>query len=140
MKSFGNKKKFIIVCAAALAVILAVAAALTIWNAPNFTGSRTKNPDAYIMKFDNMRGDDSHTLSLKEGDRLDVHIKRDVGHFGVVIGMSGEEPIYEGSGAEDMDFVLGVPKSGDYIINVSARQAKGEFTVRLIGEDESNGQ
>lgn len=43
---------------------------ISYYNKEGFTGSRVKNPDAYLLDIERMNGIDLHTLDLHEGDVL----------------------------------------------------------------------
>jgi len=43
---------------------------LSCYDQEGFTGSRVKNPDAYLLDIERMNGTDLHTLELQEGDSL----------------------------------------------------------------------
>ena len=57
-----------ILFALALLMLAGVAGALFRWNQEGFTGSRVKNPDAYLLDIEKMNGTDLYTLELQKGD------------------------------------------------------------------------
>lgn len=113
-------------------ILILATIALYLYHIPTFKGDRIRNPDSYEIVFTHMQGEDSHTLQLREGDVLDVRMERSGGSFSVVIGMAGEEPLYQSNNAGDMAFQLQVPKDGRYVISVNARHAKGMLTIKLV--------
>lgn len=97
----------------------------------NFTGSRVKNPDAYQMDFTYMNAEDSHTLSLKQGDTLHVEANHEQGKLEVVIGIAGATPIYKSDDIETGSFDLSITEAGDYVISIHAKKAKGSLHFAL---------
>lgn len=61
-----RSKAFLIVLS--LLLLAGVAVFLFCYNQEGFTGSRVKNPDAYLLDIERMNGTDLHTLELHEGD------------------------------------------------------------------------
>ena len=64
-----------ILFALALLMLAGVAGALLRWNQEGFTGSRVKNPDAYLLDIEKMNGTDLHTLELQKGDVLHIRFE-----------------------------------------------------------------
>ena len=98
-------------------------------NQENFTGSRIKNPDAYLLDIDRMNGTDLHTLELHEGDSLQVRLKTEKGALYMEIKAPDGTAIYQGNGKETTDFTVNIPESGVYTVVVEARQAKGTIHI-----------
>ena len=59
-----TKSKKMILIGLPLLFIAGVAVFLICFNQEGFTGSRIKNPDAYLMDIERMNGTDLHTLEL----------------------------------------------------------------------------
>ena len=57
-----------------LLLLAGVAVFLSGYNQEGFTGSRVKNPDAYLLDNEKMNGTDLHTLELHEGDALQIQL------------------------------------------------------------------
>lgn len=100
------------------------------YNQENFTGSRVKNPDAYLLDIRRMNGTDSHTLELKAGDSLQIQFETVKGSLHMEIKAPDGAAIYRGNGKETTDFTVNIPESGAYTIVVEARHAKGTVHVR----------
>ena len=98
-------------------------------NQENFTGSRIKNPDAYLLDIDRMNGTDLHTLELHEGDSLQIRLKTEKGALYMEIKAPDGTAIYQGNGKETTDFTVNIPESGVYTVVVEARQAKGTIHI-----------
>ena len=58
-----------------LLILAGVAVFLFCTNQEGFTGSRVKNPDAYLLDIEKMNGTDLHTLELREGDTLQIEFE-----------------------------------------------------------------
>ena len=126
------KKRRILILALVLPA-LAAAVVLALRNRESgFTGSRVKNPDAYLLDIQQMNGTDSHALALKKGDVLAVTFETTDGRLTMEITAPDGSAIYQGNGtAEATEFTLGVPEDGAYTISVRAEKAKGTIRVRL---------
>ena len=97
----------------------------------SFTGSRVKNPDAYLMDIENMNGTDRHTLNLQEGDVLRIRFETVKGALKMEIEAPDGTAIYCGNGEETNDFTVSIPESGVYTVVVEARHAKGSVHIQL---------
>ena len=95
----------------------------------SFTGSRVKNPDAYLLDIERMNGTDLHTLELHGGDALQIRFETVKGSLYMEIKAPDGTAIYCGNGKETHDFTVTIPESGVYTIVVEARHAKG--TIHL---------
>ena len=65
-----TKRSKAVFIALPLLVFAGIAAFLSCSNREEFTGSRVKNPDAYLLDIQKMNGTDLHTLELRQGDVL----------------------------------------------------------------------
>ena len=95
-----------------------------------FDGDRvcSADPASFSLCFNVMNTEDAQTLSLREGDTLAVSWLIESGSVDVLIAMKDEAPLYQANGRGNGDeaaFDLIIPKSGDYTITVTARNAKG---------------
>ena len=123
-----------ILFALALLMLAGVAGALLRWNQEGFTGSRVKNPDAYLLDIEKMNGTDLHTLELREGDVLDIQFETVKGSLYMEIKAPDGTAIYRGNGKETTEFAVNIRESGVYTVVVEARHAKGTIHVRLEEE------
>lgn len=115
------------------AFALLLAAGITVFagcSREDFTGSRVKNPDAYLLDIERMQGTDSHTLSLRAGDTLRVELQVEEGALSLDILSPGGVSIYSGNGKEASDFTVNITESGAYTIAVEAQRAKGMLHIR----------
>ena len=99
-----------------------------------FTGSRVKNPDAYLLDIEKMNGTDLHTLELREGDVLQIEFETKKGDLYMEINAPDGTTIYCGNGKETTDFTVNIRESGVYTIVVEARHAKGIIHIQLEEE------
>ena len=118
----------------ALLMLAGVAGALFRWNQEGFTGSRVKNPDAYLLDIEKMNGTDLHTLELQKGDVLQIQFETEKGELYMEIKAPDGTTIYRGNGKETTDFTVTVPEDGAYLVVVVARHAKGILHVQLQEE------
>lgn len=103
-------------------------------NQEGFTGSRVKNPDAYLLDIQQMNGTDLHTLELHEGDVLQIQFETERGALYTEIKAPDGAAIYRGNGKETTDFAVNIQESGVYTIVVEARRAKGIIHIQLKEE------
>ena len=131
-----TRSKALILFGLPLLLVAGYALFLLCLNQPGFTGSRVKNPDAYLLDIRRMNGTDQHSLALQQGDCLQIHFKTEKGTLTMEItGPDGRE-VYSGNGQETTEFTVTVPESGLYTITVAARQAKGSISVQAPGGKE----
>ena len=100
-------------------------------NGEGFTGSRVKNPDAYLLDIEKMNGTDSHTLELHEGDVLQIQFETEKGSLYMEIKAPDGTSLYRGNGKEATFFTVNIRESGVYTVVVEARHAKGTIHVQL---------
>lgn len=124
-------KKHILIVLSPL-VLAGIAVFLFCSNQGSFTGSRVKNPDAYLLDIKKMNGTDLHTLELREGNVLQIQFETDKGDLYMEIKAPDGTTIYRGNGKETTEFTLNIRESGVYTIVVEARHAKGTIHVQLI--------
>ena len=72
-------------------------------NQEGFTGSRVKNPDAYLLDIKRMNGTDLHTLELHRGDALHIQLETVKGELHMEIKAPNGTTIYRGNGKETTD-------------------------------------
>lgn len=114
-----------------LLVLAGVAVFLSCSNQGGFTGSRIKNPDAYLLDIKEMNGTDVHTLELRKGDVLQIEFETKKGSLYMEIKAPDGTTIYRGNGKETTEFAVNIRESGIYTIVVEAQRAKGTIQVRL---------
>ena len=114
----------------AFLLIAGLAAFLIIFNQSGFTGTRVKNPDAYLLDIDRMNGTDRHTLDLNAGDVLQVAFKTEKGALRMTITAPDGAALYAGNGMETTAFEIAIPEAGPYAVTVEARHAKGKISVQ----------
>ena len=125
-----NKSVFI---ALLLLILTGAAIFLFCYNLEGFTGSRVKNPDAYLLDIEKMNGTDLHTLELSRGDVLQIQFETEKGNLYMEIKAPDGTAVYRGNGKETTDFTVNIRESGVYTVVVEARHAKGTIHVQLAG-------
>ena len=101
-------------------------------NQEGFTGSRIKNPDAYLLDIQRMDGTDLHTLELHEGDVLQIEFETKKGSLYMEIKAPDGTTIYRGNGKGVTEFTVTIPEDGVYPVVVAARHAKGTIEMQCI--------
>ena len=116
-----------------LLILAGVAIFLFCCNQEGFTGSRTKNPDEYVLDIEKMNGTDLHTLELSRGNVLQIQFETEKGELYMEIKAPDGTAVYRGNGKETTDFTVNIRESGVYTVVVEARHAKGTIHVQLAG-------
>ena len=129
-----TKKNKAVLIVLVLLLIAGVAIFLFCYNLEGFTGSRVKNPDAYLLDIEKMNGTDLHTLELRKGDVLQIQFETEKGTLYMEIKAPDGTTLYCGNGKETTDFTVNIRQSGIYTIVVEARHAKGTIHIQLEEE------
>ena len=130
VKAMTKRNKAILIVLPLL-VLAGIAMLMSCSNQETFTGSRVKNPDAYLLDIAKMNGTDLHTLDLCEGDVLQIQFETEKGDLYMEIKAPDGSSIYRGNGKETTEFTVNIRESGVYTIVVEARHAKGSIHVQL---------
>ena len=131
---FDSRRAALAWIAVGLLLLVGIALFLLGYNREGFTGSRVKNPDAYLLDIDKMNGTDLHTLELHEGDVLQIQFETGKGALYMEIKAPDGTTVYRGNGKETTDFTVNIRESGVYTVVVEARHAKGTIHIQLEGE------
>ena len=118
-----------------LLILAGVAVFLFCYNQEGFTGSRVKNPDAYLLDIEKMNGTDLHTMELSQGDVLQIQFETEKGSMYMEIKEPDGTAVYRGNGKETTDFTVNIRESGVYTVVVEARHAKGTIHIQQQGKD-----
>ena len=129
------KRKKAVLIVLSLLLLAGIAAFLFCYNQEGFTGSRVKNPDAYLLDIEKMNGTDLHTLELSRGDVLQIQFETEKGSLYMEIKAPDGTSLYRGNGKETTSFTVNIRESGVYTIVVEARHAKGTIHVWLAGDN-----
>ena len=125
-----TKRNKTVLIALPLLILAGVAIFLFCYNLEGFTGSRVKNPDAYLLDIDKMNGTDLHTLELSRGDVLQIQFETEKGELYMEIKAPDGTAIYRGNGKETTEFAVNIRESGVYTVVVEARHAKGTIDIQ----------
>ena len=117
-----------------LLLIVGTAVFLFFSNQEGFTGSRVKNPGAYLLDIQRMNGTDLHALELRKSDILHIQFETEKGSLYMEIKAPDGTTIYRGNGKETTDFTVNIRESGVYTVTVEARRAKGTIHIQLKEE------
>ena len=129
-----TKRNKAVLIALPLLVLAGIALLASCSDQGSFSGSRVKNPDAYLLDIEKMNGTDLHTLELREGDVLQIQFETEKGTLYMEIKAPDGTSLYRGNGKETTDFTVNIRESGIYTISVEARRAKGTIHVQLEEE------
>lgn len=130
MKTMAKRNKALLILLPLL-LLGGIAALLFCSNQEGFTGSRVKNPDAYLLDIEKMNGTDLHTLELHAGDVLQIRFETKKGSLYMEIKAPDGTTVYRGNGKETTDFTVNIRENGVYTIVVEARHAKGTIHIQL---------
>ena len=125
-----TKRNKTVLIALPLLILAGVAIFLFCYNLEGFTGSRTKNPDEYLLDIEKMNGTDLHTLELSRGDVLQIQFETEKGELYMEIKAPDGTAIYRGNGKETTEFAVNIRESGVYTVVVEARHAKGTIDIQ----------
>lgn len=125
-----TKRNKTVLIALPLLILAGVAIFLFCYNLEGFTGSRVKNPDAYLLDIEKMNGTDLHTLELSRGDVLQIQFETEKGELYMEIKAPDGTAIYRGNGKETTEFAVNIRESGVYTVVVEARHAKGTIDIQ----------
>ena len=128
-----TKKSKVVFIVLTLLILAGVAAFLLCTNQEGFTGSRIKNPDAYLLDIEKMNGTDLHTLELRQGDVLQIEFETKKGSMYAQIKAPDGTAVYRGNGKETTSFTVNIRETGVYTVVVEARHAKGTIHIHLAG-------
>ena len=90
-----------------------------------FNGNRVTNEDSFQMDYSILNQCEKSSLTLAEGEVLQVVISHQTGSVDVAIGMDDLEAIYEGNNLANISFSLGISETGTYQIAVTGHNACG---------------
>lgn len=127
-----NRRRIRIGLSLALLVFAGAAVLLFCYNQEGFTGSRVKNPDAYLLDIQQMHGTDLHTLELHRGDVLQIRFETIKGSLHMEVNAPDGTTIYRGDGKGVTEFTVTIPEDGVYPVVVAARHAKGTIEMQCI--------
>ena len=117
----------------AAAVLLAAGVLLTgCRQTGTFIGSRVSDEAGFFMEYTVLDKEESAQLMLSEGDQIQVSISHTGGNVDLRVEQDGEEPLYTGTGQENAEFILIVPKTGLYQISVTGHHANGKVSFCRI--------
>ena len=129
-----TKRNKAVLIVLSLLLLAGIAVFLFCYNQEGFTGSRVKNPDAYLLDIEKMNGTDLHTLELCRGDVLQIRFETVKGEIYMEIKAPDGTAVYRGNGKETTEFTVNIRESGVYTVVVEARRAQGTIHVRLEEE------
>ena len=124
-----TKRNKAVLLAFLLLVLSGIAVFPSCSNQGSFSGSRVKNPDAYLLDIKKMNGTDLYTLELREEDVLQIQFETEKGDLYMEIKAPDGTTVYCGNGKETTLFTVNIRESGVYTIAVEARHAQG--TIHL---------
>lgn len=116
-----------------LLLIIGSALLLFSYQRPEFTGSRIKKEDTYLLDIERMNGTDLHTLELQKDDALHIRFETEQGSMYMEIKAPDGTAVYRGNGKETTEFTVNITESGVYAIVVEARHAKGVIHIQPTG-------
>ena len=87
------------------------------------------------MEYERLNGRKTAELGLSEGDRVRVSLLHTAGQVDVVLCREGDEPVYRGTGQENAEFTVTIPRSGIYQVTVTGHLATGKVLFIRLGEE-----
>ncbi len=127
------KKQTLVFGVLAAVLISCGSALLILCNLSHFTGSVTKEPNAYVLNAQRMNDKDEHTMVLNAGDILTIHFDTEKGSLHLEIQAPDGSVLYSGNGQNATDFTVSIAESGSYAVTVKARSATGSIHIQAEG-------
>ena len=113
-----------------LTVSLLAVFAFFVWNNMKaFVGNSIKNPNSYVLEFEEMNREDTYVIPACQDDVFVVNFRIDKGHADLIIAIDGKSPIYKGNDIVTGAFEVIAPETVEYRININARHASGFIEV-----------
>ncbi len=98
----------------------------------DFVGNKIKIGNKYTLSFFVLNTTEKETLTLENGQTLNVSLELEEGSVSLSIAQKDKEPAYRGTDLDkSADFSVTVPESGKYIVLVSGKGAKGEIKFEV---------
>lgn len=97
-----------------------------------FRGKAKATSSHFEMEYSIFTGTKDVTMNLREGDALKIIIETKKGDVSASIFLPGQSPIYEIEPSKKGDIRVNITKSGNYIIRLKGRKAKGSVEIRAI--------
>ena len=105
-----------------------------------FDGTRVATPTSFSLEIGQMTGTDTHTLELRAGDTLEIHLKAEQGELRLEIRAQDGTLLYSGNGEAVTDFTVHISEGGAYSVRVEARRARGSVSIRLADTEEKTNE
>lgn len=122
---------------AAIAVMSVVSAACGMDENAVFRGSKTGDENHFDIDFEMLNSAYGHELVMEEGEGIEVSIKKESGEISVLIQQGSHEPVYQGDGVQDGEFVVLISETGTYTVSVTGKKAKGHVVFTRQKKAES---
>lgn len=97
----------------------------------SFHGSILSNADCFQLDYVLLNQRENSSFSLNPGDSIRVSISQEAGAVDILVGMDGQEPVYEGKNLTQSEFVLNILESGIYQVWVTGHNACGSVVFRV---------
>ena len=101
-----------------------------------FHGNLVKNPDHFRMDASYFNGTEGCVLPLQKDQWLKVQMRLEKGEMTLRIADAAGAPLYEGDGSACSEFLLAVPKTGDYSVSLTGHRAKGRVEITALDAEE----
>ena len=123
-----------IVVAALLVFFPVIKDNFLIGTAPEFSGTRTRNPetDKFVLEFEVLNAEDTVNYDLEAGDELKITWDVQKGSVSLYIMDETQNVVYRADDRKAKDkseFSVAVDKSGEYVVHISGKKATGLVTV-----------
>lgn len=104
----------------------------------SFSGNESATDTAYNLRFSELQGKKVHTMRFSEDDKVQVVIDNMKGSLNLSIEDEKGNNIYKGSNVDSSSFVLGIPKSGEYTIEIKGKKAVGTIDIEIMNTESQN--
>ena len=101
-----------------------------------FHGNLVKNPDHFRMDTSYFNGTEDCVLPLQKDQWLKVQMQVEKGEMTLRIADETSAPLYQGDGSACSEFLLAVPKTGNYSVALAGHRAKGRVEITALDAEE----
>lgn len=129
--------KITIICGAALIFTLIWIILPGIWSDLESRYACRVDENLFSLGMESMNDTRKETFSLRQGDSIAVSAVFISGELDISIIDSSGNVIYEGNNPELGSFQVNIPKSDEYLISVTGRQAKGSISFQILRNEEN---
>lgn len=129
--------KISILCVMVLVFVLAWFILPGVWSDAESRYTCKVEENLFSLGMESMNDTQKETFSLRQGDAIAVSVVFISGELEIAVTDSNGNAIYEGNNPKRGSFQVNIPKSDDYTISVTGRQAEGSISFQILRNEEN---